>query len=298
MNLLLRNRFLYHTPEDGGGDPSPAPGTVDEVTPGNEPGTPAGAQNTDTGSDLGPIPYSRFKEVNEARRSLEEAITPYRELEGMGYSPEDFRRLAAWETEYAQDPAGWSLKNALEQATDPGVKAAIEAAIAAKDGGSAETPPAPTGDATLEGTTDEPPAWAVPIIEKHLREEREQETRARAEAYDAVTNAWKELDAKDGIKSPGDAALATWILSAAQQHAEPVEILRAARESWLAEREEILKEAVTPARSGDTIPRPVPGGGEGAPIAREPVRPRTLDEARRLAVEAEERGTLVLDPNV
>jgi hypothetical protein len=298
MNLLQRNvRFLFHFPEDGGSG-SPAPGTVDEVPPVDDAGTPAGATITDTAEAPGPIPYSRFKEVNDTRRKLEEAITPYRELEGMGYSPEDFRRLVAWEDEYAADPVGWALNNALEQATDSGVKAAIESAIAAKTGGSAETPSAPEGSQPDSGSDDEPPAWAKRIIEKHEREEREAEMRARSEAFDALTNAWKELDKKDNVKSPTEAALTTWLYAAAAQHSEPVEILRAARQSWLAEREEILKEAVTPARDGDTIPRPVPGGGEGAATVREPVRPRTLDQARKLAQEADERGTLVLDPRV
>lgn len=297
MHQQQRNRFLYEYPEDGGSG-SPAPGTVDEVPPIDDAGSPAGAENTDTSSSPGPVPYSRFKEVNEARRQLEEQVMPYRELEGMGYSPEDFRRLAAWENEYAQDPVGWALANALEQADSDEVKAAIESVLAVKGGGSAEAPPASDKSTPDEEAEAEPPSWAKPIIERHLQEERAAEAKARADAYDAVTNAWKELDAKDEIKSPTDAALTTYIYAAAAQHSEPVEILRAARQSWLAEREEILKDAVTPARNGDAIPRPVPGGGDGAAVAREPVRPRTLDQARKLAEEAESRGTLVLDPNI
>jgi len=297
MSLLqLHNLFHYEAPEDGGGTPSPVPGTETEVTPAVEPGTPAGAESTDTGEAPGPVPYSRFKEVNDTRRTLEQRLAPFAELEQLGYSPEDLRRLAEWETEYAQDPAGWALRNALEQENNSAeVKAAIEAAIAVKDGGSAEQPPASATSKPADESTDEVPSWAKPIVERHMAEERERETSARAEVFDGITTAWKELDEKDGVKTPSDAALATWIYAAAASYDQPVDILRAARENWLAERQAILQEAVTPAREGDTIPRPVPGSGDGAAVVRVPERPRTLDQARKLAEEAEGRGTLVPD---
>lgn len=301
MPPFLRHLLNYEAQEDGGGQP-PVPGTEAEVIPGSDPAPPAEAQTTDAGQDPGPIPYSRFKEVNEAKKALEERLAPITELEELGYSPDDFRRLAGWESEYAQDPVGWALQNALEQETRADVKAQIEAAIAAKDGGSAETPPAPApaapADQASAETPDEPPAWAKPLVERHLDQERKEEAAARAQAYDSITNAWAELDKKDNIKGPSDGALATYIYTASSQHSEPVDILRAARENWLAERSAILAEAVAPAREGDTIPRTVPGSGDGQPVARVPERPRTLDQARKLAEEAEARGTLVPDWNV
>jgi hypothetical protein len=295
MNRSQRRWHQFHSeaPEDGGGAPS-ASGTA-EVTPGTDPGSPAEADNTDTGQTPGPVPYSRFKEVNDSRRSLEEKFAPLTELEQLGYQPEDFRRLAAWEQEYASDPVGWALQNALEQEQNADVKAQIEAAIAAKDGGNADTPPAPV-DAPAADT--EPPEWAKPLVEKHLAAEREAELAQRAQVYDSLVDAWKQLDTTDGIRTPSEVALNTWILFASQQYSEPVDILRAARQGYLAEREEVLKEAVTPTRNGATPPSAVPAGGDGQPLVREPARPTTLDQARRAAEEADSRGTLVLDPDV
>lgn len=296
MRLLQRkNLFHFEAQEDIGGLP-PVPGTEAEVIPGSDPGTSAGTENTETGGAPGPVPYSRFKEVNDARRTLEERLAPISELEGLGYTPEDFHRLASWETEYMADPVGWALQNALEQAADPGVKAQIEAVIAAKNGTIAEVPSAPTAE-PVSAEEAPVPEWAKPIVERHLAEEKTREETARAEAYDGITTAWKQLDEKDGVTTPSDAALATWVYAASAQYDQPVDILRAAREGWLAERTAILTEAVTPVREGNA-PRSVPGSGEGAAVTPAPKRPRTLDEARRAAEEAETRGTLVPDWSV
>lgn len=296
MNRSQRRWLQFHrsTPEDGGGSP-PAPGTA-EVPSVVDPGSPAEADNTDTGQQPGPVPYSRFKEVNDARRAVEERYAPLAELEQLGYGPEDFRRLAAWEGEYASDPVGWALQNALEQEQNADVKASIQAAIAAKDGGSADIPPAPVVEAPAADA--EPPEWAKPLVEKHLASEREAELAQRAQVYDSIVDAWKQLDTTDSVRTPSETTLNTWILMASQQFSEPVDILRAARQGYLAEREETLREAVEPARNGNPPPAAVPAGGDGQPLVREPVRPTTLDQARRAAIEADERGTLVLDPDV
>lgn len=292
--LELFHRSQY---EVGGGE-SPAPGTADEAPGGIDGGTPAGAENSETPSTPpGPVPYARFKEVNDSRRDLTERIAPYRELEDNGYGVADLQRLAAWEQEFIQDPSGWLINTLLQ--TD-GVPESVKAAVqAAKDGASAEASPAGSGSEG-EGSGEELPEWAkVLMSDREARLQAEQqataarEAEAAAQTMDTLVEAWNKLDERDKVTTP-PRTLITYLGAAAQQGGDPITILRSARESYLADRASILGEVVTQAGDGTLAPRSVPGGGGGEAPLGTPKKPKTLDEARRLAEEADRRGGLVM----
>lgn len=293
--LELFHRSQY---EVGGGE-SPAPGTEGEAPGGTDDGTPAGAVNSETSSTPpGPVPYARFKEVNDSRRELAERITPYRELEEAGYGVADLQRLTAWEQEFIQDPSGWLINTLLQ--TD-GVPESVKAAVqAAKGEVSAETTPAgsvPKG----EESEEELPEWAkVLMSDREARIQAEQQAQAAREAeeasrtMDTLVEAWNKLDERDKVKTPPRTLIA-YLGAAAQQGGDPITILRSARESYLSDRTEILGEVVSQAGDGSTAPRSVPGGGGGDAPLTTPRKPKTLDEARRLAEEADRRGNLIMN---
>jgi len=288
MLVQLRNWFFYHTPEDGGGDPASVPG-AGEGDPGSSPGTPAEAQPTDTpGGAPGPVPYSRFKEVNDQKNQLAERVGALDEMAQLGYTADDFRRLATWEQEYLQNPTDVWVEHALTQIQDlpPDVKAALETYQAAKAAGNAESQPAPGAD------PNQPPPWAQEILEKERRREAAEAQQATSGALDSLIAAWKQLDEQQGIQTP-EKAMLTYIAGFSDAGDLP-SILRGAREEFLSHREDMLKGAVQPMRSGTTPPSAVPGSGAGSALAAAPVRPRTLAEATRLAEEADQRGDLVM----
>jgi hypothetical protein len=261
------------------------------VPDGSTPASSADSENTAAGEAPGPIPYARFKEVNDARRTLEEAITPYRELEGIGYGADDLHRLASWEQEYAQDPAGWLMEQlAQQEQIDPSVKAAIEAA---KGNGDATATAPAVGDATPtdQTPTDEPPSWAKPLVEDLQSRQLAAEREATVQLMDSLEEAWQKIDAQQDVTTPRTAML-TYLQVAGAQFSEPIDVLRAAREQFIADRSEMLGDVVK-AKNGPTPPHAVPGSGGGDAPVTPPPRPRTLDEARRAAEEADARGALV-----
>jgi len=296
--MRIRNLFHYERPEDGGGAP-PAPGAGETVP--SVPDTSAATVTTeDQGTPPGPIPYSRFKEVNDARRELEERVQPYVQLEDIGYPAEELQRLVAWEQEYSQDPVGTWLRTADQiDGLPPEVKAAITAATAnGTQGTPADGGPPP---ATLDdlGAGDEPPEWAQPLIQEREARIAAEQQQAISGFYDAIVEAWKKLDVEQGLvddqgqSTTPDAAMHAFMASASVSAGSAEELLRGAREGYLASREAILtREVKLPGRDG-TVPRPVPGGGGGSATgATPPPRPRTLREATRMAQAEAEAGTL------
>src|SRR5262245_46832489 len=95
----MRTKDMLTVFETSVGAEAPASGTG-ETTSGDDQTPPAGAQNTDNESGGTPpetIPYSRFKEVNDAYR-------PYKELSDVGYDADSLRQLAEFETSFKVDP--------------------------------------------------------------------------------------------------------------------------------------------------------------------------------------------------
>ncbi len=289
---MWRNRFFYEYPEDGGGAP-PAPGTG-EAAPGVPTDTSATTENIgEAGTPPGPIPYTRFKEVNDARRQLEERIQPFAALEDFGYGADDLQRLVAWEQEYTQDPVGTWLRQANEiDGLPPSVKSAIEAEVASKGNLPADGSP-PTATEDDQSTDGEPPEWAKPLLSDYESRQSEAEAAAVSQFYDAIVSAWKEIDDKAGMKTP-DAAMHAHIASASVSATSAEELLRNARESYIAVRDELLSSEIKlPGQDGSTVPRSVPGGGGSGAGMAPPPRPRTLREATRMAQADAERGLLV-----
>lgn len=275
-------RPLFHMefPESGGAAP-PAPGTG-TIDPNDPSAPPPGAYPVADQDPPGPVPYARFREVNDQRRTLEEEIQPYRELVESGYGAEDLTRLTTWEQEYVQDPVGTWLRQAAEI---DGLPDAVKAAIASVGESGASTQGVPSADGS-------PPPEAAPQVDDELRQRVEElyadrqarEAREQEEAvsafYDGLVSAWKQLDEAQGIVTP-DEAIHSFLAGASPNATSAEDILRQGRETFLAARESILSSATLPARGpGQTVPRPVPGGGGGS---APPVRPRTLAEARRAA---------------
>lgn len=287
-------------PNGGSDEPitDPASGTGLDLGQG-PPATPAAAQNTDTGgSPPAAIPYSRFKEVNDARRELEEAHRPYADLRQQGYEPDDLHRLVQWELEFTQNPAEAWLATAasiMDQLPDTVQQAIQEARGAAPPTGAPTTgTPAPAAQ-----TDGDPPDWFKPYAEDiKAREQREREaevarTQADAQAaasglLDRMIEGWTELDKRDNISSL-DTTKLTHIIAASQGEDDPVRCLTTARENWLAERENVLSGAIRPSGSGS--PRPVPNGGSGGATPQHDVpRARTVGEASKRAMAAIQAG--------
>jgi hypothetical protein len=287
--------FHHEYPNDqGGGALPPAPG-IGEATPGSPVSSSAATQTTVPQDPApGPVPYSRFKEVNDAKKSLEEQYQPFAEFEDFGYGADDLQRLVSWEQEYTQDPAGTWLRQAEQiESLPPEVKAAI---AASQVGGTQGTPTTdgtpPQSDDGLQESDDEPPVWAQPLLQRHAEETAAKEAEAISGFYDAIVKAWDDLDTAQGIRTP-DAAKHAFIASASVNSSSAEDLLRNSREAYLSSREEILGSAVkVPGRDGNTVPRSVPGGGPGSGGATPPPRPRTLKEASRMAQADAEAGLL------
>lgn len=293
--MKIRDLFHYETPDMAGGAP-PAPGTGETAQA--DPAASAATETTEQqGTPPGPIPYARFKEVNDARRELEERIQPYDILTDVGYGADELQRLVAWEQEYTQDPVGTWLRQAGEiDDLPPEVKAAIEQHnVGGTQGNSpADGGPPPAGPVDLTPADDaEPPEWAQPLLQERDARIAQQEQEAISNFYDAIVNAWKELDVSQGLVDDQgqsltpDEAIHAFIASASVNAGSAEELLRNAREGYLTTREGILKSGLkVPGQDGQTVPRSVPGGGGGSAAgATPPPRPRTLREATRMAQE-------------
>src|SRR5215471_3701054 len=93
------------------------PGTGD-----GDPGNP-GSSSTDVNPDgqgtPDTVPYNRFKEVNDA-------LKPFKEIEGLGYDVDSLRRLIEWESRFSMDPTGNWLNVAKDLNLPPEVKEAVQ----------------------------------------------------------------------------------------------------------------------------------------------------------------------------
>jgi hypothetical protein len=293
--MNYRDLFHYETPDLEGGAPS-APGTVEAAPVVPDPPSAATITTDTQDATQGPIPYARFKEVNDARRELDERLQPFAQLEDVGYPAEELQRLVAWEQEYSQDPVGTWLRQAAEIDGLPDeVKVVIEAVNGTQGPPADGSPPRATD---ISGAVVEPPEWAQPLIQEREARLAAQEQEAITGFYDAIVQAWKDLDKTQnlvnelGESTTPDAAMHAFIASASVNAGSAEELLRTARESYLASREAILKNEIkVPARDG-SVPRTVPGGGPSSTGATPPPRPRTLREATRMAQAEAEAGTL------
>jgi hypothetical protein len=270
---------------------TPGSPTVREApAPGNEGGAPvvtppapvpsAGTQNTDTvqPGDPGPVPYTRFKEVNDRYNQLR----GYEELAQYGYDPDSLGRLAAFEAGYISDPTGTigALVDELDLPEE--AKASIKEALG--------TPSTPAGG--VNGTEDEGTSSLSPEDRELLdwaKSARERETeRAREAQLDSVVNAWKAMDKTDRLESPDDVRILTEISAAAARGGFRTheELAAAARDGYMRERERILGTAVQ--RNGRGTPPPaLPEGGA---LPAPPQRFRTLADANKVVKAALERG--------
>jgi len=311
--MTLRNLWgheLYHheTPAEAPAGTPAAPGTGEDAPVVPE-ATPAEAQTTETsGPPPGPIPYARFKEVNDSLREVRTSYEPYEALEQQGVTADDFQRLTAWEGEYMQDPVGVWIRQAETIEDLPEVVKAAIAEVKAGEAVPKGTPPAdggppPVGSDGEEGEEGEPPpSWAQGLLERdRIAQEREAADRERAEAeavstaFDGLINAWDKLDIEQGfvvVNEAGETVSATpeeaklaFIASAVTHATSFADTLRTARESFLKTRDSVLSTVVVPGGNGTTVPRPVPGGA-GAQGSAPPPRPTSLRQATK-AAEAE-----------
>jgi hypothetical protein len=268
---------------------APAPGNVGgaPVQPAVA-SPPAGAQNTETltADDPGPVPYARFKEVNDRYA----AVRGYEELSQYGYDPDSLGRLAAFEASYIQDPTGTitALVNELDLPQE--AKASIAEAL----GTPSTQPPGPgaAADDENEGRAQLSPEdrelldWAK---DARAREESD----ARNAQLDSVVNIWKAQDKKDQLESPDDIRILTEISAAASRggFSNLQQLAEAARGGYMSERERILGGAIQ--RNGRGTPPPALS--EGGALPAPPQRPRTLAEANKIVQAALERGERLPD---
>lgn len=286
----MKIRDLFHYEQDMGGGAPPAPG-IGETVP-VDPAASAATETTGVQEPApGPIPYTRFKEVNDARRDLEERFQPFAILEDVGYGADELQRLVAWEQEYTQDPVGTWLRQAGEiDDLPPEVKAAVDNARSTQGNSPADGGPPPAADQSVLAD-GEPPEWAQPLLQEREQRMHQQEQDAVTQFYDAIVETWKNMDVQQGLVDDQgqsltpDAAMHAFIASASVNAGSAEELLRNAREGYLASRETILQTGIkVPGRDGQTVPRSVPGGGGGSTSgATPPPRPRTLREATRMA---------------
>lgn len=283
-------------PTEGPGTPrapeAPVPGNVGGVTEAYNQTVPsAGTQNTDTsGEGPGPIPYARFKEVNDQLA----ALRGYSELAQYGYDPDSLGRLAAFEAQYIRDPKGTigQLVDGLED-LPPESRSAIMQYLGADDTSVASGP-----GASSEGEPET--SYGLSREDKELLQwAREQRTQQAADKeladsnarLDVVVNAWKAMDSREGVKTPPDHRVLTFISAAAARGGfQTLEQLAGmARGDWLGERERVLQEAYQGSRGNGTPPSALPGSSA---VSAPPQRARSLSEASKLALAAMERGEL------
>lgn len=248
----------------------PATEMIDPTAPAAEPGTgtdraappaaapPAEALTTDTQSaegEPGPVPYSRFREVNEGYQNLR----GYETLREYGYDPDSLTRLAQFEAAYVQDPTG-TIAQLVDNLDVPDeTRTQIRELLEVEAG---ESPAGGGTPATPAGQEPAPPAWAQELLnDKQQREQAAIDAReqaAREAALDEVVGHWNALDAaagitvREGVKLSLIAAHAT-----SGRYETPQALAEAARAEYLADREAALGTTVVP--RGDGIgPRSVP----------------------------------------
>lgn len=284
-------------PAPPGSTAPPVPGTG-ETDPSVVPATPAGAENTEEAQPPGPIPYARFKEVNDSRRELEEQLQPFRDLEGYGYNAAELQRLATWEQEYSQDPAGTWLRIASEiEGLPDEVKAAVSAHTDSTQGAPVAdgTPPQPASEDA--GGEEKVPEWGQKLLSQYEQQQAEAQNQAISTFYDGLRQSWLAMDEKQGLvdaegkSTTPEAVIHAFFAAYAPSAGSATELLQSAREAWLSSREATLQSAIQRPGQGGTVPRSVPGSG-GVGAGAPPVMPRTLDEATKAAKQALESGSL------
>jgi hypothetical protein len=244
----MADRMQAQIEADGGleGDAAvPGTGMADQ------PDSPAGAQNTDTGQGGPPetIPYSRFQEVN----SRYQALKGYEELEQYGIEADSALRLANFEAAYMQDPRGTiaTLVESQQDLSDE-QKAVMKQLLTDSASAGAQ-------DSDNEGATDAtiPPEVAQRLaqVDQIMQERAEAESQQR---LDIVVRHWDGLDEKDSLDVPERTKL-VWISSAAAGGGyETLEQLaEAARTAYLEDRDHSLGSVVQSRGTG--TPRSVPG---------------------------------------
>lgn len=260
------------------------------VTP-PAPASSAGTKNTDTGqldgSDPGPVPYTRFKEVNDRFQELRD----YGQLQEYGYTPDHLVRLAQFEAGYLRDPVG-TVKALVDDLDLPSeAKSRITESLgietkASGDGGDDD------GDgSTSTGLSPEDRELLNWARQRRAQETQDRETAERNRQLDQVVNAWKASDEADKLDSPPEKRMLAFIsASAASGNFRSLEELaEAARNEWLEERDRLLGSAVQGGRRRGTPPPALPENGV---LPAPAVRPKTLRDASKLAQAAMERGEL------
>jgi len=249
---------------------------------------PAGESNTDTGtggSQPDTIPYARFKEVNDQLSGLRD----YAQLRDLGYDPDSLGRLAAFEAAYRQDPVGTiahlvSVNPDLPQETKDQVSQMLS-----------DTPVAGGVPTESEGAKSalSPEDRELLDYAKNLREREQQaEVSARNDAVlNSVVAAWKRMDEADSLKSPAERVMLTQIAGVAGsgQYRNADELAKAARDSLLEYRSEVLGDAIQRTGRNGNAPAPLPGSRSAA---SEPVRFDSIKSATKAARESIERGEL------
>lgn len=281
--------YIYENETAAGTEPAAA-GTGEQPAGTETPS--AGTENADKGTQGPPesIPYSRFKEVNDALR-------PYKELEGVGYNAAELQRLVEWEQHYSANPeeAWLNLASTLDLPQE------VKDAIVAAQGGEVsptDTPAKAQAGSDDEGEEDddskEPPEWAKPLIEDYMNRRTTEAQEASNRVLDGILASWDKLDADEGITIPDDkkesyqAYRLSLIAGNARGAKDPTEILQRARGNALAARDVTLSTAIR--RPGESGPQSVPAG-TGAGLPQEPPTvPQTIDQAKVLAEQWFERG--------
>jgi hypothetical protein len=248
-------------------------------TPGADGASSAETLNPDTGADgtlPETIPYSRFKEVNDAYTELK----PYKELSDVGYDANSLRQLAEFEAGFRADPvATWfSIASQIEglpqeikdmaqrHLTGSAVEAATDGAGDSQDGG------------------EDMPDWAQKLMKENAelkqresaREEREI-SQANTQLLDGIMEQWRAADAADDLKSPDERKMLTFIVAHARGSGNVEDILKKARGEWLELREDVLGSSIKPGGNAGA-PFSVPSGA-GSAVANSAGPPKTLAEA-------------------
>lgn len=259
-----------------------APGTDGVPGAGIDPNTPAGAQNTAPGqAEPGPIPYDRFKEVNDRLR-------PYAELERAGYTADSLRGLVEWEHTFQLDP----VTNWMQVAKNiEGLPEGIQMAIADHF----DEPYDPDSDDD-DGGDDDTPAYdpkqdpEVRDAIEYAKSAREREAREeRLGLLNSITSEWDKANEAQGLEKLPEELMLSFIAGAAGTGGnDAAEIMNTARNDWLKVREMALRHQVKPGSTG--LPPSVPSGA-ATPTAERP-RAKTFAEMNALISAAEQQGTL------
>lgn len=253
---------------------APASGTGEPVTPQAQAAPPAGAQNTDTqpgGGEPGPIPYSRFAEVNTQLQGYRER---YGVLEQYGIEPDSAVRLASFEAAYMEDPTG-TIASMVDQLDLPDSrKGALKELLTSQ---AVQAGPDPTVGAA--GALELPPEVKEAV--EYVRQRREADVQAESNArLNIVVDHWKAQDEQDGVKFSDRQRLQYVSTAAAQGGFQTLEQLsEAARAMALDDRDTMLGAAVSAQRPRTGTPLAVPAGGVPPTL---PIAPKSMAEARKL----------------